>query len=642
MRTLFKFFFKLIQWSVLAGLTVAIVAGGYSAYFLYQLNQELPQELPQDLNELHPPVQNLSTIIYDRRGKLVEEISIQGRIVVPFETFPPYLIQALLASKDTRFFSHWGIDPIQMLKTFQRDMPLEQFLAETRTLTQQTASLYFLTKTETLAQQLKEMLLAFRLEQQFSKEDLLALYLNKIFLGNAEGIEAATQEYFGKNTQDLDLAESALLIGLLPNPSLYSPAVNPDLAKTQRNLVLNRMFEKGYISDEERRAASRAPIKLSKIYDSTASATAYYLEHVKKKILQNYGAEALYTGGLKVYLAMDLDYQVEAHKALQQGIVEVSKQQGYRGATEHLESNTQGELPEREIYRVTNKNQLQPGEIVQGVVTKVSRKSTLVRLGQHEGRLEWSDLRQWKIRKPGNPPKALSIKTPSQLLKIGDVVQVQIKEWDAKQKQFRVTLHQEPLVNGSLLAMDPKTGGVLAVVGGYRYDPTGFNRALQAKRQPGSVFAPVVYASALDAGYTLASMLVDSPRYYRAKPASTEENDALQNEDDPLLGSVSLRTALVKGLNRPTIALVEDLKPKRIINYAKKLGLSGEMKNELSLGLGSFSVTLQDMVFAFGAFANHGRLQQPIYITRVEDAEGNIQEEHVPQGRAVISQATAF
>ena len=638
MRTFFKFILQSIKWLFLAVFSVALIAGGYSAYVLHRLNQELPQ----DLNELNPPSYSLPTVIYDRHGNPVEEISIHRRIAVPFETFPPSLIQALLASKDTRFFAHWGFDPIQMLKTLRKNITLEELLAETRTLTQQTAALFFLTNPQTTAQRLKEILLALRLEQQFSKEELLTMYLNKIFLGNAEGIEAATQEYFGKHTQDLNLAESALLIGLLPDPSLYSPAVNPDLAKQQRNRVLRQMFEKGYISDAERRSASRAPIKLSKIYDSTSSATAYYLEHVKKQLLQNYGSEALYSGGLQVHLAMDLNYQVEAHRALQKGLVEVSKEQGYRGALEHLDLNPQGELPEREIYRVTQRNQVQPGNIVQGVVTKISQKAVLVRLGQEQGRLEGAHLRQWKLRKFGDPPTAVPIQAPSQLLKIGDVVQVWVQQWDSKQELFRLTLHQEPLVNGALLAIDPKTGEVLAMTGGYRYDQSDFNRALQAQRQAGSVFAPVVYAAAIDAGYTLASNLVDSPRHYRAKTSSTAEETPLQNEENPLLGNVSLRTAFVKGLNRPTVALVEDLKPKRIIRYAKKMGISSEMKNDYTIGLGDFSVTLQEMVFAFGAFANGGKRQDPIYITRVEDAEGNIQEEHAPQRHSVLARGTAF
>lgn len=638
MIALFKFMTTLIKWLFIGVFTLGIAAGGYGAYFLFQLNKEVPK----NLNALHQPNDILPTIIYDRHGHQIEEIFIHRRIVVPFEAFPPYLIQALLASEDTRFFSHWGIDPIRMFKAFWGNMKANRILEDANTLTQQTARLFLLTQEKKVIRTLKEILLALRIEQQLSKEEVLTLYLNKVFLGNAEGVEAATQGYFGKNTEELSLSESALLIGLLPDPSLYAPTVNPELAKTRRNLVLRRMFEEGFISEEERRSASRASVKLSKIYDETSSATAYYVEHVRKNLLKRYGAEALYKEGLRVYLAMDLDYQIYAHEALQKGILDLSKRQGYRGALENLKLNSQGELPQREIYGITHKNQLILGNIIQGIVTKVSKAEAIVQLGQDEGRLEWSHLRQWKVRKEEQNTKAVSIKKPSQILQIGDVVQVKLEDWNPKTEQFRLTLHQEPLVNGAVLSINPQTGEVFAMSGGYRYEQSEFNRAIQAKRQPGSAFKPVVYASAIDAGYTLASVLIDSPRYYQSESINVEEAWTPKNYGNKLLGNVSLRTALVKSLNLPTIGLVEDLRPKRVIAYARKLGLSSDMKNNLTTALGSFSITLQELVSAFGVFANAGALQEPIYITRVEDRNGNVLEEHRPQGRPVISKETAF
>ncbi|MBF0280206.1 MAG: PBP1A family penicillin-binding protein [SAR324 cluster bacterium] len=643
MRLLFKLLVRLIKWMMMTMVAMGMAAGIVGGYFLYQLNKELPQ----DLNDLHQPNYALPTVIFDRNGNQIEEIFIHRRIVIPFKNFPPYMIQALIASEDTRFFSHFGIDPIRILKALWVDIKAKRIVQGASTLTQQTARLFLLAKEkkgslEDLKRKLKEILLALRIERQFSKEEILTLYLNKVFLGNAEGVEASTQGYFGKRTEELSLAESTLLVGLLPAPSLYSPIVNPDLAIKRRNLVLRRMLEEGFITEEERRSASREPIQLSKIYDNTSAATAYYVEHVRKQLLSKYGADTLYKGGLKVYLAMDLEYQIYAHEALQKGILDLSKRQGYRGPQERLKLNSQGELSLREIHRVTRKNQMILGKIVQGVVTNVSEPISTIRFGRDEGRLEWAHLVKWKVQQSAQSKRSVHIKKASQILKVGDVIQVKLEDWDPQAEQFRLTLHQEPQVNGAVLSIDPHSGEVLAMSGGYRFDESEFNRALQAKRQPGSVFKPVVYAAALDAGYTLASILVDSPIYKAESDESNQEAWTPKNYGNKLLGSVHMRTALVKSLNTPTIRLVEDLKPKRIIEYARKLGISTEIKNDLTIALGSFSVTLQEMVSAFGVFANEGSLAQPIYISKIEDRQGEIIEENLPEVKPVISKETAY
>ena len=614
-----------------------MIAGILSGYFLYQLSKELPQ----DLNDLHQPNYALPTVIYDRNGYQIEEKFVQRRIIVPFENFPPHLIQALIVSEDNRFFSHFGIEPVRMLKTFWANIKTKR-IVESSTLTQQTARLFLVTNEKNLNHKLKEFLLTLKIERQFSKEEILTLYLNKVFLGNAEGVEAATQGYFGKHTEELSLSESALLVGLLPAPSLYSPINDPEAAEKQRNLVLQRMFEEGFITEEERHSASRESIRLSKIYHSTSAATAYYVEHVLKQLVKQYGDEMLHKGGFKVYLAMDLEYQIYAHEALQKGILELSKRLGYRGSLEHLQLNSQGELSPREIHRVTQKNQMILGKIVQGVVTRVAQPISTVRFGQDEGRLEWSHLRKWKIRQSAQSKSAVRIKKPSQILMVGDVIQVKLEDWDPNAEQFRLTLHQEPLVNGAILSIDPQTGEVLAMSGGYRFDKSEFNRAIQAKRRPGSAFKPIVYASALDAGYTLASILVDSPIYKPESENLKEEAWTPKNYNNKLLGSVPLRTALVQSLNTPAIRLAEDLGPERIIEYSRKLGLSAEIKNDLTIALGTFSTTLQEMVMAYGVFANEGALAKPIYITRIEDRDGNILEEQLPQVKPVISRETAF
>ena len=656
MFTLFKLIAKLFKWFAIFTCLAAIVVAVLGGFFLYQLNKELPE----DLREFHQPKEALPTVVYDRHGALIDEIFIHRRIVVPFEQFPPYLIQALLASEDYRFFSHFGIEPLCIAKAFWSNNNAQQSTDSSSTLTQKTARLFLLQKDGKIIRKFKEILLALQIEQRFSKEAIVALYLNKVFLGNAEGVESAAQGYFGKHAEELSLSESALLVGLQPAPSDYAPTVNSKLAKERRDLVLERMFEKGFITEEERESASNEPILLTRNYDSTSAATAYYVEHIRKDLLQRIGSEILYKGGLQVHLAMDLEYQIYAHEALQKGILQLSRRQGFRGPLERIEVNMQGQLPPREIHRVTHKNQMILASIIQGVVTRISQENTVVNLGSVDGYLEWANLKKWTVRRLApdrtDPPpsgplppeerggrKVISIKNPSQILQRGDVIQVKLEDWDPINEQFRLTLHQEPLVNGAIFSIDPQSGEVFAMSGGYRYDQSNFNRAIEAKRQPGSAFKPFVYASALDAGYTLASILVDSPRYYKAESnAREDESWNPKNYGNKLMGNVSLRTALVNSLDLATIGLVEDLKPKRIIDYARKLGISAEMNNNLTIALGSFSTTLEEFVTAFGVFANEGHLMTPIYITRVEDRNGVVLQENTPQNKPVISKETAY
>ncbi len=656
MFTIFKLLTRLIKWMAIITCLIATCLAVSGVFFLYQLNKELPD----DLREFHQPEDAHPIIIYDRNGTRIEEIFIHRQIIIPFEKFPTYLIQALLASEDNRFFSHYGIDPSSILKALWSKIDAMPSIKDSSTLTQKTARLFLWRKDGKLISKFKEILLALQIERQFSKEAIIALYLNRVFLGTAEGVESAARVYFGKHAEELNLSECALLVGLLSPPLRNVPTVNSTLVKKRRDFVLERMFENGFISIDERESARKEPIQFSKNYDSVSVATAYYVEHIRKNLLQRYGPAIMNKGGLRVHSAMDLEYQIYAYEALQKGILELSRRQGFRGPSERIKMNLQGQLPPWEIHRVTHKNKMILGGIIQGVVSRVSKEKTKVSLGSVDGYLDWANLKKWKVAKlaqnsmdlpspdslprgDGQGRKVVSIKNPSQILQEGDVIHVKLEDWDPANEEFRLTLHQEPLVNGAIFSMDPRTGEVLAMSGGYHYDPRGVNRAIEVEHQAGSVFKPFVYASALDSGYTLASLLVDSPRHYHGESDTRQEESwTADNFGNKLMGNVSLRTALVNSLNPPTIGLVEDLKPGRIINYAKKFGISSEMKNSLSIGLGSFSTTLEEIVTAFSVFANEGTLSNPIYIRRIEDLNGLVLEEKFPQNNPVISKATAY
>lgn len=639
MKTLRKIFLKTLKWLIIIGVFTGLIASTATGIYLYQLSKELPP----DLVALEEPDYALPTVIYDRNGNQIEEIYIQRRIVVPFENFPPHLIQAVIASEDTRFFSHFGIDPIRMLKAFIVNIRAKRFEQGASTLTQQTARLFLLSREKKLVRKLKEILLAMRIERQFTKEEILTLYFNKVFLGNAEGIEASAQGYFGKHTEELSLPEVAMIVGLLPAPSNYSPYKNPDKALERRDLVLKRMAELGFISEEERQTATSQPIRLTKIYDGASEATAYYVEHIRRYLIQKYGYETLYKGGLKVHLAMDLEYQIYAHEALQEGIQEISKRQGYLKSENSIATNLDGSLPQEQVLSYTAGNEFILGKVVDGVIQQVNPDSVQVTLGNEQGILIWDHLKTWKLKSQPKDDKPSSLKKPSELFQVGDVAKVTLEDWDHEKKRFRLSLYQYPEVNGALFTIDPATGEVLAMTGGYSYEASEFNRAIQAQRQPGSAFKPFVYTTALESGYTLISKLIDSPRHYKFNVGFLEEEEwNPKNYGNKFKGEIFLKDALAKSLNLPTVGLTEELTPQRIIQYAHKLGITSEIPPNLSIGLGSLSATLEEMVTAYAAYANLGTLPTPIYITRILDKDGQVLEEHKPSLTRVLSKETAF
>ncbi|MEC8981197.1 MAG: PBP1A family penicillin-binding protein [SAR324 cluster bacterium] len=631
-------FIKWAFWLVIITGTISATALGV---FLFELSKTLPQNLE---DELHKRNDVLPTVLYDREGNQIEELFIQRRILVPYQQFPPHLVQALVASEDSRFFSHLGIDPLRIPKAFLANLRAGRIVQGASTLTQQTARLFLLSREKQIVRKLREMLLAFRMEMQFSKQEILSLYLNKVYLGNAEGIEAASQGYFGKHVEELNLAESALLVGILPAPSRYAPHVNPEFALLRRNSVLRRMRQEGFISEQELQKTIEMPISLIRIHDSTTEATSYYVEHVRRYLIKKYGSKVLYQGGLKVYLAMDLNYQTYAHEALRKGILELTKRQGFRGQQKDESLDNSSSTDNSTLDNTVNIDSLFLGNIVGGTVNEVSEKKVSVKIGKSSGTLEWNNIKTWRngnILKDERPSR---IAKPSEIFSTGDEIQVRLADYDTKNNSFRLELYQEPLVNGALLAMDPKNGEVLSMSGGYRYEESEFNRAIQAQRQPGSSFKPIVYSAALDAGFTLSSALIDSPRAYAtgAETAGDAEIWTPKNYGDKVRGRVSLRTALVKSLNLPTIGLCEELKPKLVIVYSRRFGITADMMANLTTCLGSLSTTLQEMIAAYGVFANQGRLVKPIYILRVEDQAGNTLESSLPEFKQVTSEETAF
>ncbi len=657
-------FWKVIKlttiYSVYLGIIVSIGIAGY----LYHLSRNLPE-----LTNLINPIYDLPTQVYDRHGQLIEEIYTKRRVLIPIKKVPPVLIQALLSIEDARFYHHFGIDPIRMVKALIVNVSQMRIAQGASTLTQQTARLFLLSNEKKMVRKLKEILLALKIERLFTKDQILELYINKYFLGHrAYGFEAASQGYFNKTVTELTLAEAALLAGLPQAPSKWSPTYSITNAKRRRNQVLQRMADEGYITREQKMEAMDEPIVLKLNENIDNNETSYYLEHVRRYLLKKYGVDMLYRGGLKVYVNMDLQKQIYAQHALTQGLIDHDKRQGYRGPIQNLFEEVNNELDlsiyteedgwdengfqnldedtqthaltllENKRINITSDNRYVIGGTVLGVVEKVTKKTTEVNLGEYIGNLNIESM-EWA--RPVDYTKSYTrwtrLRDINDILDVGDVIMLNITDYQQNAKEFVLELTQKPVANGSIFVMDPRNGEVIAMSGGFDFRDSEFNRATQSKRQPGSAFKPIVYANALDSSFTPASILDDSPLVF----PNTDWKPI--NFDKKFKGKMSLRDCLVFSRNVPTVRLTMSLGIEAIIEYAQKLGISAKLPENYTIGLGSASLTLEEMVRTYAIFANSGHLIDPIYIQRVEDRQGEILEQSAKTfTKSVLTNDTAF
>ena len=633
---------RVVRWSVWGGLISALVFGLFVGGFLVYLAQDLPQ-----VEELVDPEYSLPTKIFDRHGNQVEEIFIKRRKLVTYDKLPPHLINGLIAKEDSRFFEHHGIDPLRMIKAAWINFWAWRTVQGASTLTQQTARQFFLTLQKTWVRKLKEILLALSIERGFTKEQILTLYLNKVNFGDAYGVSAAAEYYFNKKVEELSLSESSVLVGLLPAPNRYKPTRNLQLSKQQRNIVLARMAEEGFITRAEQLAAASEPIILSEPVDPRNDAVAYYVELVRRQLLDRFGTKNLYEGGLKVYTAMDLSYQIHAHQSLAEGIRALDRRRGYRGPKDKLTLSEDGSLSEEYLIDLNPGRELDVGKIVDGIVSRVDDKEAVITLAPYrEGVIPWEGFKEFwpAYLREGRENEPLAITALADVLAPGDLVQLEIVGQEPETGRFVMRLYQEPEANGALYVISPKTGEVLAMVGGVRFGRkkdggSEFIRATQAERQPGSSFKPLIYAAALEEGYTPATILDDSPRVFTLK---TGKKHIPKNYDSGYLGRISLRESLYRSRNVPTVQLVDEMGAHKVIEYARRFGLTGTIPEESIIALGTHSVKLSEMTRAFGVFANGGALVKPIYITRIEDAKGNILATSEPEREQVISESTAY
>jgi len=592
------------------------------AFLFFYYSHHLPDYQPLKERPL-----NAYSIVYSEEDEVAGKFLMDNRIPISYERIPKMLIQAFLAAEDAEFFEHKGVDYKGIARAMFRNLIAGRIVQGGSTITQQVTKTFFLTPKRSLLRKLREVAYSFGLERNLTKEEILSLYLNNIYLGNgAYGVEAASESYFNKRSDSLQLPEMAMLAGLVKAPSRYSPLNNFKRAKERQAYVLSRMGELGFISPEQKEAALRASLKIQSRENAYFSKAPYFTEFIRQQVERKYGKEMLYQEGLRIYTTLDLNLQRTAQKSVDAGLRELDKRQGFRGPLQTL--------PADEIKTLSKKkgplNPVSPDMVYEGVILSkdLLKKHYTVWVEERKGILPFSEM-TWAVHfKPMPHFKPQNVKGPSDLLGPGDVVHVRLKEPIKRDQPLQLTLEQEPLVQGALLCLDPKTGQVKAMVGGRDFSESQFNRALFSRRQPGSAFKPFIYAAALQKGYTPSTILMDSPVEF-------EDHDggnywAPKNYDTHFLGPITFRNALAHSRNVVTVKILEGIGVGYALKFAKKMGIESPIKRDLSIALGTSGVSMLELTAGFGVFANGGERVNPIFIKKIVTMKGEVLEENTP------------
>jgi penicillin-binding protein 1A len=599
----------------------AILLGAFAGIYL-AYESDLPQV--SSLENFEP---NIITEVYAADGALLGTFAIERRVIVGFHDIPPQLRNAVVAVEDEDFWKHIGVNlwrvPSAAFSNLRSGRKGQGF----STLTMQLSRVLFLTPEKTYERKVKEIILAFQIEKNFTKEEIFTLYCNQVYFGHGNyGVEATSQFLFSKSIKDLNLAEAALVAGLPQNPLRLSPIEQPEAALRRRNHVLQRMLEEKYISNDEAQRAMAQPVTLN-LHKDPVSIAPHFLEEIRKYLEREYGSQRIYQGGLRVYTTLDPAMQQAANTALQQGLRRLDKRA--RGFVRPEATVLQdGRFPD--VVKLEEWDRpLQPGAVVHAVVLNSDRGIAVLQVGEYHAALTARDI-AWTRRT-----------SVSDALPRGAIVPVVIQSLkdEGDHKMAQVQLEQDPKLEGALVAIEPRTGAIKAMVGGYDFDRSKFNRATQAFRQVGSAFKPIIYAAALEkAGFTPSTILVDAP-------ISFPDNQGVwtpHNYDFTFWGPIPVRRAIEQSRNIPAIKTLQAVGIKTGIEYAQKLGLTGPLQPYLPLAIGAGEATPQEMASAFATFANQGLRMKPLYVSRITDRAGNIVEEARPTAHDAIRADTAY
>lgn len=607
-------FLRFLLWSSFSvALLGSILFGALAGVILgYKFNLSKVEEL----ENVRPDV---ISYVFARDGRPIGDFAVERRIVISYNQIPQRFKEAVIATEDSNFFKHTGIDFLGILRAALKNLSSDN-LGGASTLTQQLSKLRFTSPEKTPERKIKDAIYALQIEKKYSKEQILTFYSNQIYLGHGiYGVAAGANYFFSKPLDKLTLSECALLAGVINSPLRFSPVYHPDNTRRRRDFVLHRMREEGYITEEERRKAAAEPIVLNRKEEQTVA--PYLVETVRQYLEERYKTSDIWTSGLQIHTTIDYQMQTAGTQALRKGLLAFDKARGWRGPATTLSR----EGATAQSYRHPDWNlRVAKDQLLHGLVLSSSNLEAVIRFGSHTGRLTPEGMK-WTRRKD-----------PAAILRAGDVALFRIQNIHGN--ELEVTLEQTPLVQGAVLALDNRTGQIRAMVGGFDFRYSKFNRALQALRQVGSTFKPIVYAAALEKGASPESVVVDAPISFRD---SLGRVWAPHNYDNEYHGPITYRRALALSRNVPAIRVAQSVGIKRVIDVAHRFGITNHLPAYLPIAIGAAEVSVLEMTSAFSAFPNGGIRAIPYFIKRIEDYNGIVLEENSTQVREVIAEDVA-
>ena len=626
-----------LRWfAVLAGLAAVTVVGAALGFYLAFV-RDLPEL--RSVADYRPP---LSTRVLDRNGVLIGEFATERRQLTPIEEIPDHVVRAFVAGEDSTFFEHDGIDFVSIARAAWKNLLAGGEVRQGgSTITQQTVKGLLLTPERTLRRKVREMVLARDIEQRFTKQEILYLYLNQIYFGRgAYGIGEAARTYYDKSVAELTISEGAQLAGLPKAPSRYSPFINPERAEDRRRYVLERMLTDGFLDAATHAAAvADLPVLKTPSYQPDFEAAGYFTEEVRRELYDALGGEAVLTGGLSIETTLDIGLQHAAVDAVKAGLEALTKRQGYRGPLRQVAADaldtTLAELGEENGLEADEEGILRLPESARltGVIVAVDTEAQEARVAFAPGveaTVPGSDV-EW-AREPNPKQAPRRVKKIEKVFRVGDVALFDVTG-ASEDAPAQASLFQRPEVQGALLSLDVHEREVLALVGGYDFGTSQFNRVVQAKRQPGSSFKPLIYGAALEKGWTPASIVHDRPVVY------TDESSGFiwrpRNYGRSFYGPITLREALARSVNTAAVHLFRDVGVDYVMKYAQRVGIESPMSRDLSLALGSSGVTLLELTNAYAVYPAGGRRMRPTYIRRVLARDGSTLFEDTVLGQPV-------
>ena len=620
---------RMTRW-LMAGFFVLMmgvfVAGAGAIFVFYHFGKGLPDY--RQLATYNPPVM---TRVYAGDGRLITEYAVEGRVFVPLEAIPRRVINAVVASEDQRFWSHPGVDPIGLTRAVfaalgQKIIGSDRRMAGASSITQQVAQMFLIGREYSIDRKVREAVLSFRIEQAYTKEHIMELYLNQAYFGfGSYGIASAAMNYFNKSLDELTVGEAAYLAGILKGPSNYNPQRYPEAARDRRDYVIGRMQDDGYITRDEEKAARAETITVRKRDETEQIVAEHFAEEVRRDLADRYGSDTLYKGGLAVRTSLDPELQRLATDALRKGLIGYDRRHGWRGAFTRFKAGTDFAEQLRKMEDPAGILPAWEAAVVADVQN--DHASILLRDGT-QGTIPLSELR-WARQSLPEQQVGAAVSAATQVLHPGDVIAVEHVAANSEGVAYperTYGLRQVPNVDGAIVALDPFTGRVRAMSGGFSYAKSQYNRATQAQRQPGSSFKPFVYLAAMESGYTPSTLVLDAPFVMDQGPGLPKWKPS--NYTDEYLGRATLRIGIEKSQNLMTVRLAQAVGMEKVAQIAESFGAVNKLPRNLAASLGAESTTVLQMVTAYGELVNGGKKLTPSLIDRIQDHTGKTIYKH--------------